>query len=137
MATEEHWAWIHRMAQPILCADSCGIMAVRETGEIVAASVFDSFTASSANIHMMVDYPMVLRHGWLEAVAHEVFIKRNRKRIFGLTPTNNAKAIKFNKHIGMKKIAEIEDAFDDGIGYVVTRMDRETSPWLAQLREAA
>jgi hypothetical protein len=112
-------------------------MAVKDTGEIKAAAVFDSFTASSCNIHLAIESPIVLRYGFLEAVAHEVFINRNRKRIFGLTPSDNMAARKFNEHIGMKHVAEIPDAFDDGVGYIITRMDRQSSPWLQHISEAA
>lgn len=137
LSTKLHWEWVHARAFPILCADSCGIVAVRDTGQILAAVVFDSFTQSACNAHIAIDNPIVLRNGFLQAAAEEVFIRRNRKRIFGLTPENNKRALKFNERIGWKRVAVIPDAFDDGIGYVISRMDRDTTPWLNHLREAA
>lgn len=137
LSTALHWQWFEERAHPILCADTSGILVVQDNGAIVAGAVYDSFTEASCNVHMVVEKPMVLRHGFLQAVAEDVFIRRNRKRIFGMTPTNNHRAIRFNEHIGMRKVAVIEDAFDDGIGYVITRMDRDTSPWLQHVREAA
>lgn len=137
LKTEAQWQWIHERARPILCADSCGILAVKDTGELLAAAVFDSFTVSACNVHMVIDSPIVLRHGFLEAIADDLFVKRQRSRVFGLTPSDNAKALRFNEHIGLRKIAEIEDAYDDGVGYVVTRMDKETCPWLSRVKEAA
>lgn len=137
LATAAQWEWVFKRARPILSSDSCGILAVRDTGELLAGAVMDSFTNTACNVHMAIENPIVLRHGFLEKVAEEVFLSRNRKTIFGLTPSNNAKALKFNEHIGMKYVTEIPDAYDEGVGYVVTRMDRESSPWLQRLMEVA
>lgn len=137
MSTASQWQWIAQRARPILSSDSCGILAVRDTGELLAGAVMDSFTNTACNVHLAIENPIVLRHGFLERVAQETFLLRNRKTIFGLTPSDNAKALKFNEHIGMKYVTEIPDAYDEGVGYVVTRMDRDTSPWLLRVREAA
>jgi len=131
------WEWVSRVISPILCADTCGIVATTEKGEIVGAAIYDSFTVSSANIHLAVLQPTILRRGFLHAVAGDIFIRRGRSRIFGLTPENNKRAIKFNRHIGMREVARIPDAYDEGVGYVITRMDRADSPWLAHNEEAA
>lgn len=131
------WPLVAKFVSPILCADTCGIMAHNERGEFKACAVFDSFTVSACNVHMGISSPVVLRHGFLPLVADFVFNYRSRARIFGLTPEDNSKALKFNEHIGMQYVTTIPDAYADGVGYVITRMDKATSPWLAQQREAA
>lgn len=130
------WAWVSRVISPVLCADSCGIVAV-ENDEIVSAAVYDSFTKSSANVHLGILKPIVIRRGFLFFVADYIFNFRGRKRIFGLTPEDNHRAIKFNAHIGMQEVGRIADAYDDGVGYVVTRMDRENCRWLEPIKESA
>lgn len=125
------WEWVSRVISPILCADTCGIVAV-EGNEIVSAAVYDSFTVSSANVHLGISKPIVIRRGFLFFVADYIFNYRGRKRIFGLTPENNSRAVRFNEHIGMQKVGHIADAYDDGVGYIVTRMDKEDCRWLQE-----
>jgi len=131
------WTFISGFISPILCADTCGIIAHNDQGEYKACAVFDSFTVSSCNVHLGIKSPIVLRHGFLPIVAEFAFNFLKRERIFGLTPDNNFAAIKFNKHIGMQEVARIPDAYDEGVGYVVTRMDKATSPWLQVQEKAA
>jgi hypothetical protein len=131
------WQWVKRRAGVILCEDSGGVVARMNDGSIAAISVFDSFTQSSCCVHMAIDRPIVLRHGFLEEVARQVFLVRDRKRIFGLTPENNERALRLNYHIGFRRVGHIPDAFDDGVGYVVLRMNKEECRWLDAQKEAA
>jgi len=105
---------------------------------IAAVAVFDSFSPDGCNVHWAIANPMVLRHNFLETIAHYLFVTRERKRIYGLVPSNNARALKFDKHIGMREIARIPHAMGEGVDYIVMTMLREDCPWLAkELREAA
>ena len=136
MLAKHEWAWIKNRAHIIGCEDSQGIVAYR--GErIVAACVADSFTVNACNVHMAIDDPFVIRSGFLSEIARHLFINCDRRRIFGLVPSNNEKALKLDKHIGFTEIAVIPDALADGVDYVVLRMDKEDCPWLEEKRWAA
>jgi len=130
--TEAHeWQWVQARAHPICCEDSQGIVAYDvEKGIIVALAVFDSFTVDACNVHLAIDRPMVLRHGFLEECARHLFITCGRKRIFGLVPADNAKALKLNKHLGYREVARVPDAYAEGIDYVVLRMDADDNRWI-------
>jgi hypothetical protein len=130
------WAWIQRKASVIACEDSQGIVAFDDRG-IAAICVADSFTTDACQVHFAIERPLVIKHGFLHEIARHLFITCNRKRIFGLVPSNNAKALKLDTHIGFREVARVPDGFAEGIDYVVLRMDRDTSPWLAHLRRAA
>lgn len=67
---------------------------------------------------------MVLRHGYAEEVFGFVF-GSGRIKIIGQTPSNNAKALKFIKHIGFEEIFRVKDAFDMGVDIVVTELTKE------------
>ena len=104
---------------------------------IQAIAVFDSFTVDACSVHFAIDNPFVIKHGFLNEIARHLFIQCGRKRIFGLVPSNNEKALKLDKHIGMEEVARIPDAVKEGVDYIVMRMDKESCRWIEQNKEAA
>ena len=126
----KHWAFVKATAAPLLCEDTCGIVVLDDTGNIQAAAVFDSFTNTTCVVHLAILNPMVIRHGLLTKSAEYLFNTRCRLKIFGMTPSNNAKALKFNKHMGWREVYRIPDAYDVGVDYVLQEMTREECPWL-------
>lgn len=136
MELPAEWAWMQARAMPIACADSQGIVAYNGD-QIVACCVADSFTRHGCNVHIAVDNPLVLRHGFLQEVSRHLYDTCGRHRLFGLVPATNEKALKFDQHIGFSEIARIPDGFADGVDYVVLCMEREQCRWLDDVREAA
>lgn len=131
------WDWFKRKTHTICCEDSQGLVAYDDKG-IAAVAVFDSFSPDGCNVHWAIENPMVLRHGFLEEIARHLFVVCKRKRIFGLVPANNKKALKFDLHVGMREVARIPHAMGEGIDYIVMTMTREECRWLPEeLREAA
>lgn len=125
------WEWMKVHAKPIRCEDTQGMVAYdTETGKILACCACDSFTKTSCATHMAIVDPMVLRHGFLEAIAHHLFVTCNRSNVIGLVPSINAQALRFNEHIGFKEIARIPDGLDEGVDYVIMQMKREDCKWL-------
>jgi len=125
-----HWDWVRERARPLLCEDTCGIIALGDTGEIMAAAVFDNFTNSSCMTHLAIDNPIVIRSGFLTEVANYLFHTRGRIVIFGTTPSDNKRALKFNKHMGWTEIYRVKDAYDVGVDYVVQEIRKEDCKWL-------
>ena len=137
LTTPEEWEWIHERAHPIACSDTQGIVAYSDRG-ILAVAVFDSFTVDACNVHFAIGSPFVIRHGFLAEIARHLFVTCGRDRIFGLVPANNQKALKLDKHIGMKQVAVIPDALAKGVDYIVMRMDKSDCRWLPEeIRRAA
>jgi hypothetical protein len=101
-------------------------------------AVFDSFTPVAANVHMAIENPMVLRHGFLQAIGEYLFNTRSRARIYGLVPSTNAKALRLNRHIGMQEITRIPKALGEDVDYVVMGMEKQDCKWIPEeMREAA
>ena len=132
----EEWKWVQARAHPIACEDSQGLVAY-DNDIIQAIAVFDSFTVDACSVHFAIDNPFVIKHGFLNEIARHLFIQCGRKRIFGLVPSNNEKALKLDKHIGMEEVARIPDAVKEGVDYIVMRMDKESCRWIEQNKEAA
>ena len=130
LTEQEEWDVFKDKTHTIRCEDTQGIVAVDEEGNIQGMLVADSFSHDSCNVHMFVDNPLLLRHGFLHEIARHLFITCGRNHIFGLVPSNNKKALRFDKHIGFKEVARIPDGVGTGTDYVVLRMDKAECPWL-------
>ena len=134
---EREWRWFKERTHTIRCEDAQGLVVYDDQNQIQAMCVADSFTGNSCNVHFAIENPMVLRHGFFEEVAEHTFHRNSCKQIFGLVPSNNAKALKLDKHIGFSEIARIPDAIADGVDTVVMRLKKADCRWLREeLREA-
>ena len=80
---------------------------------------------------------MALRHGLLEEIARHVYLDCGRERIFGLVPSNNNKALKLNKHIGMSEVARIPNGVMTGVDYVIMCLEKADCRFLPKQKEAA
>ena len=135
MTTLQELEWIRERTHVVPTIDSMGLVAYQDE-TIVAMCLADTFTVDSCSVHLGIDNPLVLRHGFLEELADWLFVQCGRKRLFGLVPDNNEKALKMNLHIGWREVTRIPDVLCEGVGTVVMRMDKEDCRWLKK-REAA
>lgn len=135
--TGAEWLWLQLKAGVIACQDSQGIVALDDTGAIAAICVADSFTTDACQVHFAIDRPLVIKYGFLHEIARHLFITCNRKRIFGLVPSDNAKALKLDTHIGFREVARVPDGYAEGVDYVVLRMDRDNCRWIEHYQQRA
>tara|TARA_R110000822_G_scaffold11142_2_gene41216 strand:+ start:4481 stop:4915 length:435 start_codon:yes stop_codon:yes gene_type:complete len=137
--TEKYeYDWFKDRVHIIYCEDSQGIIAYKNDGKIAGGVIFDTWTPDSVNVHIAIDDPLCIRGGLFTEVAIHGFHTGGKKRMFGMVPDNNKKALKLDKKIGFHEVARIPDAISDGIGYIILRLDKENCRWLPkELREAA
>ncbi len=122
------WQWFQSRTHVIRCEDTQGIVAYDDDG-ITAMCVADSFSVDSCNVHFAVDSVWAIRNGLFTVFADWVFDYLDKKRMFGLVPDNNAKAIRLDKKIGFREVTRVPDAICDGIGYIVMRLDKDDCRW--------
>jgi hypothetical protein len=132
LTQQDEWEWFKRRTHVIQCEDSQGIVAYSATGKILAVMVADSFTPDSCNMHVAIERPIVIKHGFLSQCFHHIFHVCHRNHVFGLVPSNNAPALKFNDHIGFTEVTRVPDAVGLGVDYVILRMNKEDCRWIAQ-----
>jgi hypothetical protein len=137
MVSGHEWSWMKDRAHQIACEDSQGLVAYDKEGKILACAVTDSFTVDSCNAHIAIDNPLVIRAGFIDAICEYAFGTRDKKRIFVLVASTNAKALRFVMHLGFREITRVPDAIKDGVDYVILRMDRTGCRWFTELKEAA
>jgi hypothetical protein len=130
MTEMDEWEFFKSKTHAIRCEDTQGIIAYSESGKILAACVADSFYSDSCNVHMFIDSPIVIKHGFLHEAFNHIFNFCKRSHIFGHVPSDNKKALKLNKHIGFTEVCRIPDGVGTGTDYVVLRMNKIDCPWI-------
>jgi hypothetical protein len=126
----KYWPLIREECGPLLMEDTKGIVAVNKKDEILGAMIFDTWTHTCVNVHILVRNPIILRHGFIEEGYKYVFGTCERKMVVGVTPTNREKALKFVRHLGWQEIYRLKDGFAEGVDLVYTCFTREE--WLAK-----
>jgi len=131
IATESHHIkYIPADALPRLCADTKGITAVGPDGPM-GICLFDTWTANSCQIHIWIDNPVIIKHGFLHEIFGFVFGESSgRTMVVGFTPSDNPKALKFINHVGLKEITRIPDVYGDGIDAVLTTLTKQDCRWI-------
>ena len=103
------WEWMARQTQIPWSTDLRTIASIRDDGSISAAVAFGSWTPESCFMHVAFDNPHSLSKSLLKAALEYPFKSIGVKAIYGLTPKDFDKAIRFNKKVGFKQIAETVD----------------------------
>lgn len=133
----QDWEWINLQVPVLRVEDTTGIIAGDlDTDRIVGACVMDNWTANSVQCHFMLTSPLVLKHGFLECCFHAMFKHANVTRVYGLVPSNNEKAIKLNTHMGFVEKTRLEDAYDEGVDFILYELKRENCRFIEH-KEAA
>ena len=124
MRLRNEFLWLKERAGCTITDDMNGISAYRDD-DMVAAVGLESWSKNSVTIHLAVEDPLVFKHRFAEEVFEYIFNECDKGVLIGVTPENNEKALKFNKHIGLREIYRIKDAYDVGIDYVVQELRKE------------
>jgi hypothetical protein len=131
------WGWVNTQVPIQRVEDTSGIVAVdMDTNSTVGACIMDNFTNNSVQCHFMLTHPMLLKHGFLECCFNYMFNECGVKYVYGLVPGNNEKALKLNKHMGFTVKTVMEEAFEDGVDYVLMELKRANCKFIQELRVA-
>lgn len=134
--TQPHeWNWIADRAECNACSDTKGIVAYNEEGMLVAAIALDSWSYNSVAIHVAIEDKWVFRHGFAEECFNYIFNVCERGILLGATPSNNEKALKFNRHLGLKPIYTIKDGYAVGVDYIVQELRKEDCRYIEHGQE--
>jgi len=129
---QRDWPWVAERVHCHLVEDSGGFVAFDAERRHCAAVVFDSFTETCCCCHIVVENPHVLRRGFLQMAAHAIFVHAGIHVVIGVTPSDNEKALRFNRKVGWQEIYRVRDGYGFGVDLVVQEMRRETCRWLPQ-----
>jgi RimJ/RimL family protein N-acetyltransferase len=98
-------------------------------GELLGGMIYTNFTGHSIGVHIAG-----FEDGWINQDLLWVgfdypFRQLGVKKIFGLVPESNSKALAFDMKLGFKIVSTIPDVFTDG-GMVVLAMSAEDCRFL-------
>jgi hypothetical protein len=110
--------------------DTRGLVAIMDERPAAACAV-SHFHGYSVEVHQVILRPIVLRHGWLEASMKAAF-GNHVLTVYSYVAACNAKALKFNKHMGMEVVGRIPNAHGPGIDYIVMIGRRENCKYLGE-----
>ena len=100
-----------------------------ESAKTLAILVAQEWTHTSCYVHQVILKTFVLRHGWIEEIAHWLFTEANRLKLYALVPHNNTAALSINEKIGFKEMIVLEDAYDKGVDFVLMELKAEDCPF--------
>lgn len=88
------------------------------SGRIMAMVGLDSWTPRSVHAHMVVISPRAIVPLWQEVV--DYLRSHGRRLIFGVTPSNNVRALRLIKRLGWEEKYRLKDAWDLGVDMVIS-----------------
>lgn len=100
---------------------------VERDGELIAGIVVNNFNGANATVHIALT--KTLPRDFLHVCFEYLFVQCNLKRVTGLVPSSNQKALKFDKHIGFTEEFVMKDGHPDGDMHVLV-MFKDDCRWL-------
>jgi hypothetical protein len=126
MDYDHDWALIRHRLGLKWVEDTRGIVAIDlETKKRVAAAIFNNWTWSSVQVHLWIENPLVLRHGFFQEIYQFAFVTGGRDSLIGMVPEHIDEAVKLNKHIGFKEIGRIPGGYRDDEAFIIMQGTRE------------
>ena len=102
-------------------------------GELVAVTVYERFTDGDCHTHLCSDGS----RRWMtrQFITHSYaypFIQMRQRRVTGLVPETNHRAIRLNTHMGFQIEGRIREAMPDGTDLIVMGMLRRECRWIPE-----
>jgi L-amino acid N-acyltransferase YncA len=135
LSEDYEWQWLYKRAKATRCDDTQGIVAYSETGRILGILAADNFSPDICYVHLAIDSPWIIKHGFLHEIGNHLFNICGRSHIFAMVSAKNNRSLKFSKHVGFNEACRIPDGMGTGTDYVVLRMDRADCRWITHEKE--
>jgi len=128
-APVSHYDWLIARTGLNISRGFRAIEGVDETGRICGMVGYDDWTPNSVQMHTAILFPSVIRSLLRPAFMYP-FVEAGRKVIVGITPGDNAAALKLNRHLGLREVYRVKDGWKDGIDVVIQEMRRHECRWI-------
>jgi len=92
--------------------------------------LFNNYNEESIQIHSASWLPRWGNRDLLFITFDYPFNQLGVKRIFGMVPEDNRKALAFNAHLGFRHVARVEGVYKDGVACMVMCMERHDCRFL-------
>lgn len=129
-AAETHLWWMYNHLRFEMTARMKGIIALDENNRPLGGCVFENWTYTGGEIHVIVTNSLVLRHRFIEEMLTYFFKTCDRKVLFCTILSSNEKCLKFVRHIGFTEVSRIKEGYDEGVDLVIHELRRENCEWI-------
>lgn len=103
------WEWMHRKTNLPWSSDLRSIAAMRDDGTIGAAVAYNAWTEKGCWMHVAFDTPHSLTRELWRAAFEYPLITCGKEAVYGLTPKHLEDAVRMNRKLGFRQIAETVD----------------------------
>lgn len=132
------WFWVKSQLPLLRVEDTGGLVAFDEdTGELQAACMWDNWTETTVQVHLLIVNNKVLKKGFIEEISDYLFNHCNRKAIYGFVPGDNIKALRFDIHLGFTVKSVLENGYAEGVDYLLLELKRENCKHLPKQASVA
>lgn len=139
-ARPEHFSWLVQRTSVELSANFRAIEALDDIpgfcqrcgqvhGCIRGMVGYNGWTESGVSMHVAIETPGALK-AIIRPAFEYPFIEGGKQYVMGITPGDNAKALKFNKHVGFRETYRVKDGWSKGVDLVLQEMRREDCRWI-------
>jgi hypothetical protein len=122
------WQWMNKRTRLPWSSDLRCIAAVRDDGTIASAVAYNAWTLSSCWMHVAFDNEHSLTRGLWRAAFEYPFVTCGKEAVYGLTPKHLEDAVRMNRKLGFREIAETVDC-------VMFEMKADECRWLKGVKD--
>jgi hypothetical protein len=111
--------------------DKYAAIGLERNDVLVAGVLYESMTKYDCNMHCAIDDPRVLNFEYLFTVFHYPFVQCGLRRVTGLVPESNQKALAFDiNKVGFRVEGLVRKALANDENVYVLGMLKEECKWL-------
>lgn len=122
------WEWMNRRTRLPWSSDLRCIASMRDDGTIASAVAYNGWGEKSCWMHVAFDNEHGLtRQLWMAAFEYP-FVQCGKEAIYGLTPKHLDEALRMNRKLGFRQVAETVDA-------VMFEMKADECRWLKGVKD--
>ena len=99
-------------------------------GELQAGVVYDGFSGTDINMHVVVESLRAVNRKTLRAAFEFPFVTLKCQRVTGLVPSSNLAAQKFDEHLGFVLEGRKKNAFRNGDDELIYGLLKENCRWI-------
>ncbi len=131
---KQQWDEFNSHLPVLWVQDTTGIFAYDKADEhkLIGAMIFDNWTRTSVQCHLLLLNPLLLRHGFFEACFGYAFGKRGKNIMYAMVPGDNEKSLKIISKLGGTEKCRFENAFKENVDYVIMELKKENCKYITQ-----
>ena len=101
------------------------------SGDLLGVVGYNGFCGLTCQIHTAGEGNWVSR-AFIEATFDYPFRQLGMEHLFAPVAQSNAKALRFDKHMGFREFGRIENGYEKGVDLIVLTMARKDCKWISQ-----